>query len=159
MTRRPLSPSSLAAVLLAAAALVALPGCGGDDDSTDTTTPTTTAATTTEATTTAPATTTVATTTAPTTTVHRPAVTTVRIAVVGGKPSGGIARPSVKKGEKVVLVVTSDTADEIHLHGYDLSADVAAGGTVRMPFTADTAGRFEVELENLGVQLAEITVR
>jgi len=74
-------------------------------------------------------------------------------------PDGGIARPSVDKGEHVVLVVHSDTADEIHLHGYDLSADIEAGGTAGIAFTATIQGRFDVELENSGVQLAEITVR
>ena len=152
--RRPLSR----ALVLAALAL-ALAGCGGSNDGDDrgddhggddhdrgtTTTP---AATTT---------TTAATTTTPTTTTAQPA-TTIAITVVDAKPQGGIARPSVKRGDHVVLVVNSDTADEIHVHGYDLSADVEAGGTVRIPFVADTPGRFEVELENLGVQLAEITV-
>jgi hypothetical protein len=64
----------------------------------------------------------------------------------------------VKRGDQVVLVVSSDTADEVHLHGYDLSVDVPAGGTVRLPFTATDPGRFEVELEHTGVQIAEITV-
>jgi hypothetical protein len=150
-------------VLPALALALALAGCGGsDDDGAETTTAaatTTTVATTTQAaTTTRPATTTTATTTRAVTTTAKPQATTIRIAVVDAKPQGGIARPSVKRGERVVLVVTSDTADEIHLHGYDLSADVEAGGTVRIPFVADTRGRFEVELENLGVQLAEITV-
>ena len=146
------------AVILLALAL-SLAGCGGSGDGGSTEAATTAeAATTTQAATTTEAatTTTAPPTTRPTTTA--PAVTTIRIRVVDAKPAGGIARPSVSKGDHVVLVVTSDTADEVHLHGYDLSADVAAGGTVRIPFVADTPGRFEVELENLGVELAEITV-
>ena len=46
--------------------------------------------------------------------------TTTAITVVDSKPQGGIARPSVKRGDHVVLIVKSDTADEIHVHGYDL---------------------------------------
>ena len=150
-TRRILSRSLVLAVLA-----VALAGCGGNDDDGETTV----AATTSAATTTTEATTTTAetTTTAATTTTAKPETTTIAVTVVDAKPQGGIARPSVKRGDHVVLVVRSDTADEIHVHGYDLSADVEAGGTVRIPFVADTPGRFEVELENLGVQLAEITV-
>ena len=107
-------------------------------------------------TTTEAATTTTATTTKPT----KPSdVLTIGITVVDAKPKGGIVRPTVAKGTHVVLVVKSDTADEVHLHGYDLSADVEAGGTAQIPFVADTAGRFDVELENLGVELAEITVQ
>ena len=62
------------------------------------------------------------------------------------------------KGDRVVLVVKSDVADEIHLHGYDKSTDVTAGGTARLPFTATIPGRFEVELESRGVQIADLTV-
>jgi len=84
--------------------------------------------------------------------------TVVRIVVVNGAPKGGIVRESVRKGDRVVLVVKSDVSDEVHLHGYDVSRDVASGATVRLPFTAKLPGRFEVELEQRGVQIAEITV-
>lgn len=129
------------------AALAALAGCGGSGDSEDT--PETTA----------PAATTAPSTTETTETTPKPETTTIVIRVVGGKPQGGIARPSVERGTRVVLVVRSDLADEMHLHGYDLSRPVPAGGTVRLPFVAKIPGRFEVELEDLGVQLAELTVR
>jgi len=118
-----------------------LASCGGDDgESAGTTTTETTTTTTTE-------------------TTQPPAgPTEIRIAVVNGAPEGGIVREKVKKGDRVVLVVTSDVADEIHLHGYDVSRDVAAGGTVRLPFKATISGRFEVELENRGVPIADISV-
>jgi cytoskeletal protein RodZ len=121
--------------------------------------PATTAATTTAPATTQAATTTeAATTEAPPTTTAPAAPTTIAIVVEGGQPSGGIQRVTLSKGEKVALVVTSDVADEIHLHGYDLSADVAAGGSATIRFTADTVGRFEVELEERRVPLAELQV-
>ena len=82
----------------------------------------------------------------------------VRVDVVDGGPKGGIVRETVDKGARVVLVVKSDVADEIHLHGYDISRDVAAGGTVRIAFRATLPGRFEVELEERGVQIADLTV-
>ena len=118
----------------------------------------TTAAATTQAATTGPATTAPATTEAPPATTAPAAPTTIAIVVAGGQPTGGIQRVTLSRGEKVVLVVTSDVADEVHLHGYDLSADVAAGGSAEIPFTADTVGKFEVELEDSGVQLAELEV-
>jgi hypothetical protein len=125
--------------------VTALAGCGsGDGSSTSTATETTT----TEETTTS--------TTATTTEAEKPTV--VSIVIVGGAPKGGIVRQSVSKGDKVVLVVKSDVSDEIHLHGYDKSTDVAAGGTARLPFTATLPGRFEVELESRGVQIADLTV-
>ena len=129
-------------------------GCGGSDDSqSDGSADSTTVATST------PTSTEPMTTTAPTTPKPKPGPTTITIRVVGGLPQGGIARPSVKKNDRVVLIVRSDTADEVHFHGYDISRPVAAGGRARLPFVAKIPGRFEVELEESGVQIAELTVR
>ncbi len=118
-------------------AVAALAGCGSDDSSSAASTETTTTTTTTEA--------------------EKPTV--VRITVADGAPQDGIVRQTVSKGDRVVIVVKSDVADEIHLHGYDKSTEVTAGGTARLPFTAELAGRFEVELESRGVQIADLTVR
>ena len=139
-------------IVLAAACLlaaVALAGCGSDDNGSASSTDT---MTTTETTTTDTA------TTETTTTTEATLPTIVRITVVNGAPKGGIVRQTVNKDDQVVLVVTSDVADEIHLHGYDISRDVAAGGTVRLPFKATIPGRFEAELESRSVQIADITV-
>lgn len=135
-------------------AALALAGCGGSNDTAGSTETTPTVIETTPAVTTgtAPPVTTTEATPAPTR-------TTVTLRVVGGKPEGGIARPKVKKGEKVLLVVRSDTADEVHLHGYDISREISAGRTARIAFVAKIPGRFEVELEHSGVQLAELTVQ
>ena len=56
-------------------------------------------------------------------------------------------------------MVESDVADHVHLHGYDVSQDVAAGGKVEFDVPATIEGVFEVELEDRVVPLAEITVR
>jgi hypothetical protein len=102
----------------------------------------------------------------PTTTEAPPATTsqgpgTVRIdyTITGGRPEGGIARDSVARGRDVVIRVTSDVADHVHVHGYDLMADVAPGAPATIRFTADAPGRFEIELEDSGVQIAELEVR
>jgi hypothetical protein len=79
--------------------------------------------------------------------------------VAGGKPVGGIARDSIARGRNVVMRVTSDVADEVHVHGYDVSADVGPGEPATIGFIADVAGRFEIELEERGVQIAELEVR
>lgn|SRR5689334_3158340 len=134
---------------LAGAALL-LSGCGGD--STDA------AGTTQTVTTTVPEpVTTTATTTAPETTTPAGAKT-ITIVVENAAPAGGIKRATVAKGDSVVLVVRSDVADEVHLHGYNLSTDVPAGGVGRIRFVATVPGRFEAELEQRGVQIADLTV-
>jgi ABC-type glycerol-3-phosphate transport system substrate-binding protein len=143
----------IAIVLAVAASAVGLAGCGGDDgDVAETTEPavTTTAPTETE---TAPETeTTVETTPA------KPKPTTITIRVVGGVPQGGIARPKVKKGDRVVIVVRSDAGEAVHMHGYDLERPITPGKPVRLPFTATIPGRFEVELHHPDALLAVLTV-
>jgi len=132
------------------------------DDDEDSAAQTTTAQTTTVQTTTeAPPTTSeqVTTEAPPPTTTQAPETVEINYVVVGGQPQGGIARDSVAQGRNVVITVTSDVAEEVHLHGYDLSADVAPGAPATIRFTADAPGRFEIELENSGVQIAELEVR
>lgn len=85
--------------------------------------------------------------------------TQIRIVVRGGQPVGGVKRPTVRQGERVVLVIRSDVADEVHLHGYDIKRDVTPGAPAQLAFRATIAGRFEVELEGQGVLLADLEVR
>jgi hypothetical protein len=82
--------------------------------------------------------------------------TTVR--VVGAKPEGGIKKLGFKKGAQVRFKIVSDTADEIHVHGYDLMKDVAKGGSVSFSFKGSIEGRFVVELEGHKQQIAELDV-
>jgi hypothetical protein len=89
----------------------------------------------------------------------KPQVVTVRIVVRGGEVVGGLKRATVDQGEKVAIVVGADVADEVHLHGYDKSADVAPGKPARLVFVASIPGRFEVELEDRGLQIADLEVR
>lgn len=127
--------------LLALGAGVALAACGSDDDGTTDTSaaPATEERTTTE-------------TTAP----GDPTVET--IVIRKGEPVGGVAELTYTAGEKVRFEVRSDMADEVHVHGYDLSKDVAAGGTVKFSFPAELEGIFEVELEERAEQIAELRV-
>ena len=143
--------------LLLAAGAFALAGCGGDSKNSAATTSTTTPATTTAPGTTTTATT-ATTTTTTTTTTSVAAPVTIRVLVKGGKPVGGIQRATVKKGQKVAIVVHSDVADEVHVHGYDLHKDVEPGGTVRIVFPATITGVFEAELEDRKLQIVQLTV-
>ena len=55
-------------------------------------------------------------------------------------------------------MVTSDTAEEIHVHSYDILHSVAVGQPLHFSFTADIPGVFEVELEGSGRLLLQLTV-
>ncbi len=73
--------------------------------------------------------------------------------------SGEIERVTIDEGRRVVLNVTAGVADHVHVHGYDLMGDVAPGRPAKISFRADVPGRFEVELEESGIHIAELQVR
>ena len=134
-------------VALVALFLVFRPG-DDDEEGTGTTTSAVTAPPTLEPTTTETETATTA----------APEGTQLVVTIRGGEPVDGIVRAEAKKGDPVVVIVRSDVADEVHVHGYDLMADVAPGKPVRIEFTANLTGRFEIELEGRGKQIAQLTV-
>src|SRR4051812_5599455 len=80
------------------------------------------------------------------------------VVVQDAKPVGGVKDVTFKKGGTVDLTVKSDTADEVHVHGYDVHKDVAKGGSVHFRFPASIEGKFIVELENHKQTLANVTV-
>jgi len=87
---------------------------------------------------------------------RRPTARTINVR--GGKPRGGVQTLRYRQGQTVNLVITSDTADEVHVHGYDITKQVAAGGRARVRFKADAAGIFEIETHHSGEQIASLRV-
>jgi len=85
-------------------------------------------------------------------------VKSATIVVRNAKPVGGVKTVKFKKGGMIDLIVHSDTADEVHFHGYDVGKDVKAGGTVRFHMPATIDGVFEVELESRKTQIASVEV-
>lgn len=64
----------------------------------------------------------------------------------------------VMEGQKVVLKITSEVADEAHFHGYDLQKELEANKLGAIEFTADKTGRFELELENAKITLGYLEI-
>lgn len=88
-----------------------------------------------------------------------PTVQTINIAVRGGQVTGDTGRVTIALGTPVTISVSSDVADEIHVHGYDRKGEIpTAGGTGSVSFTANTPGVFEVELEESKLQLVQLQV-
>lgn len=77
----------------------------------------------------------------------------------GGEVVVSDDRIEIARGQVVLFTVTSDVAEHVHIHGYDLFADVAAGETASVMFTADVPGVFEVEFEDSFTFITEIEVR
>jgi len=96
------------------------------------------------------------TTITPDTTVSGPAAYEFTVA---GDTVAGPERIDVALGESIVIVVTADVADEVHLHGYDLTAEVTPDTPARLEVLASIPGIFEIELEDANVPLTELEVR
>jgi hypothetical protein len=143
--------SRVPAAALLAAALALLAACGDDDAEVPTTT---TAPPPTSQTTTAPSGTSTTTTVPP-----EPAVRTITVAFAGGQVVGGATDVTVAAGERVRLEVTSDVAEEVHVHGFDLAEPVGPGAPAELEFVADLPGIWEVELEGSGVELLRLEVQ
>lgn len=80
------------------------------------------------------------------------------IVVKGGQPAGGVQELSFTAGQQIAFEVDSDVAEEVHVHGYDVIAEVEPGKPAMFSFQADIEGVFEVELEGSALQIAELTV-
>lgn len=83
----------------------------------------------------------------------------IEATVTGDKVETASRRVRIDRGQKVRIRVQADRAEEVHLHGYDLSADVAPGRPAVIDFTADAPGVFEVELEQAHLRLFELQVQ
>jgi heme/copper-type cytochrome/quinol oxidase subunit 2 len=132
-----------------AAVVLVLTACGNPASATSTTTTTTTTVTTTSTTSTT------TTTLAPTTTAV--ATQVILVKVEDGEVEDG-GRVEVRQGSAVRLTVEADVSDEVHVHGYDLHADVEPGQPATLEFVADIPGIFEVELEESHLHLLDLEV-
>lgn len=150
-------PAMRTSVLLLAVILTAC--ATGTDDAAVTTAPPATVANV-STTSTSPIETT--TTTAPTTTTTAAPTTTIPAGLIQVAFAGGEAQvtgsTSVAVGEEVTIRVTSDVADQVHLHTYDLFADVGPDAAGEITFTAEIPGIHEVELEETGALLFNLEV-
>lgn len=81
----------------------------------------------------------------------------IEVTVEGGQLVSD-RRAEVKLGDNVRLVIESDAADELHVHGYDLTADVVVGQETELSFVAEIPGIFEVEFETIRLQVLELVV-
>lgn len=84
----------------------------------------------------------------------------VRIDLVDGKPTERPeANVDVAEGERFTLVMTSDVAQEVHVHGYDKYLTLEPDETARLSFIADKTGSWLVEIHETGAELFNLRVR
>jgi uncharacterized protein YxeA len=81
---------------------------------------------------------------------------TLDITVTGNTMSP--ANPTVKQGDHVTMSVTTDKAEEIHLHDYDIMFAGEPGKKVTHTFVADKTGPHLIEIETTSTELGNLTV-
>jgi Cupredoxin-like domain len=84
---------------------------------------------------------------------------TVDVHIANGKITPVPGAVEAKKGDHIDLKVTSDKADEVHVHGYDIEKPLVPGQTTEIRFDATQQGRFEVETHESGKTLLQLLVR
>lgn len=137
----------IARLLVPVAAVCLLVGCSTGSDPDDTAAPAPTAA--------APAATSAAPSPEPSPT---PSANVIEVTYSGGQVTGVEQRVPVKLGEQVVIRVTSDVVEEIHVHGYDLYVDLVPGTPAEVAFEATLPGSYEVELHDASRPLFQLRV-
>lgn len=80
------------------------------------------------------------------------------LTIRGGKLRSGPEVFQVHQGERVTLNIRSDSRDELHLHGYDLHAQIGPEQPASLQFTADRTGRFGLELHKAHAELGALEV-
>lgn len=81
----------------------------------------------------------------------------IEVTVTDGDIAGG-GRIPVSLGDEVLVRITADVADEVHLHGYDLLVSLEAGVTAELRFDATIPGVFELELHDARLPIAELEI-
>lgn len=76
----------------------------------------------------------------------------------GGRVHHAPESTQVQQGDRVRIELLSDSADELHLHGYDLSLDIAPNTLGRLEFEAVHSGRFELELHRRHQEIGALVV-
>jgi hypothetical protein len=135
-------PTKTIVVLLALVASIALAACGSSDE--ETTAETAPATTTTEK--------------AARGGYGKAEANVPTITIRDGEPAGGVKELEYEAGDRIRFRVRSNVADEVHVHGYDVTEEVPAGGSATVSFPAEIEGIFEVELHGSGAQIAELRV-
>ncbi|MGH9001163.1 MAG: hypothetical protein ACRDY7_17430 [Acidimicrobiia bacterium] len=84
---------------------------------------------------------------------------TIDLTLAGGQVVGGPRKETVRLGDQVRIRATSDVAEVLHVHTFDLKTDLQPGVPGEVVLTATIPGRHEVEFENSGKDALTLEVR
>ena len=83
----------------------------------------------------------------------------VSITMADGSVTPSGERVDLALGQTLVLTITSDHDDQVHVHGFDTTIDVPAGTTVVTDIVADRVGRYEVESHEPAMIILVLQIR
>jgi hypothetical protein len=86
------------------------------------------------------------------------AVKVLHVKIAAGKVTPNAESVKVPVGTKVRIDVTSDAADELHVHGYDKELEVKPKAPGALEFVADQTGRFEIEMHKTDTLVYQLEV-
>lgn len=92
-------------------------------------------------------------------TVEVPKPQLFEVVVSKGKLVSGPVVIQVHEGDDVQLQITSDHADELHMHGYDLHLSLKPNVPATLAFRAEHSGRFDYELHHAHTELGTLEVQ
>ena len=88
-----------------------------------------------------------------------PAGRTIDIRVTGNQVAPAPATVDLGVGESLTLTVTSDHADQLHIHGFEIEKDLVAGQPLSVTVTGAQPGVYEVETHHPELRLLKIAVK
>jgi plastocyanin len=86
-------------------------------------------------------------------------LTVLKISVQGRTVTPVPGRKSVSVGDRVKLIVTTDTANTLHVHGVEIEQATTPGVPLTVDFTVKDPGVYAVELHRPELLLLQLVVR
>lgn len=84
--------------------------------------------------------------------------TRINLRVAKGRLVDGPKVVRLKRNASVVLTVVADTADELHVHGYNFRLKLLPDQPVTFRFVAKHTGRFTFELHKVDAELGAFEI-
>jgi hypothetical protein len=72
---------------------------------------------------------------------------------------GKVTKLQYTQGDQVRFRVKTSSADEVHVHGYNIEKETQAGTPLTVSFKATINGIFEIELHHADAQIGQLTVQ
>jgi hypothetical protein len=88
-----------------------------------------------------------------------PQARTFELVIMNRQLTSGSPSIVVTQGDTVTINITSDEADEFHLHGYELKTQLTKDIPATLTFEATLSGNFQFELGNAHAELGSIEVQ